>query len=63
MTGIAHPLDTTFEVLEFFGRLSLGAQQMGNTKNGAYKAKSEDKLDTDREITGRIIQVWACYLQ
>ena len=57
MTGIAHPLDTTLKISEFFGRLTPGTQQMSNTQDQPYKAKSEQKLDTYRKITNGIIQI------
>lgn len=57
MPGIADTFDTTFKILKFFGRFPFGTHQMSGTQYQTYKAKSEDQLDTDWEITYRIIKI------
>ena len=42
--SIANAFDTTFKVLEFFGGLPGGAEQVGDTEDQAYKAQRKYRI-------------------
>lgn len=57
MTGIAHPLDATLEVLKFLGSFTFGTKQVSDAQDEQYEADGEDKLDTYRKIANGIVHI------